>query len=572
MNSLFSQILSLTQEKNARGNMAILGRFLALLILMIVAYSQLFHHLMAVEGREYSWLTGLYWTLTVMSTLGFGDIAFTSDSGKIFSIVVLLSGVIFFLIMLPFVFIQYFYAPWLELQKKRRIPRSLAEGTSGHIILVGVNPLSMNLAEELAAYGRRGILLGNDSPAILNLVDHGYEAVVGEHDDAETYRNLRIGGAAMLVAMDSDVRNTNTVFNARGAAPGLPILSRVEQEASIDILELAGATRVFQFHSLLGEALARRVLHAGRRAGVLKHFENLIVVEAPLMRTSLVGATLRSSGLRNMTGVNVVGIWDRGRFHLPSPDSVFGPDTVIVAAGTSAQIEALEELLATDAPPLPQGATIILGGGRVGLAAALYLKNHDSECVIVDKNHHRARAGVTYVQGNAAELEVLEQAGLRSAPSVLITTRDDDTNIYLAIYCRRLRPDIQIISRATYERNVGILHAAGADLVLSLASLVTNTVINMLSPGKVAMLNEGLNLFRCMASETLIGKKLSDSGIRDATNCSVVAVRSKNDELRINPEPDYVFSTDDTFYLIGDSSGQARCYELYGHDDGESSI
>jgi Trk K+ transport system NAD-binding subunit len=249
----------------------------------------------------------------------------------------------------------------------------------------------------------------------------------------------------------------------------------------------------------------------------------------------------------------------------------FSPNTVIVAAGTPGQIEALENLLTSGAPPVPQGAALILGGGRVGLVAASYLEKRGHECVIVDKSEHLARAGISYVRGDAAELEILEQAGLRTAPSVLITTHDDDTNIYLTIYCRRLRPDIQIISRATYERNVDILHAAGADLVLSLASLITHTAINMLSPGQMAMLNEGLNLFRCAANGALAGKKLIESGIRDATNCSVVAVQSKNSGLRINPEPDYVFSAGDKFYLIGDSSGQAKCYELYGYEDNAGS-
>jgi len=61
---------------------------------------------MELEGEYYTWVTGFYWTLTVMSTLGFGDITFTSDLGRIFSIIVLLSGVIFLLVLLPFTFIQ----------------------------------------------------------------------------------------------------------------------------------------------------------------------------------------------------------------------------------------------------------------------------------------------------------------------------------------------------------------------------------------------------------------------------------------------------------------------------------
>lgn len=41
-------------------------------------------------GREEIWITGIYWALTVMSMLGFGDITFASDLGRLFSIVVMI--------------------------------------------------------------------------------------------------------------------------------------------------------------------------------------------------------------------------------------------------------------------------------------------------------------------------------------------------------------------------------------------------------------------------------------------------------------------------------------------------
>lgn len=87
-----------------------------MLLFMICLYSILFHYIMEYEGRKFSWLTGVYWTLVTMSTLGFGDITFTTDLGKGFSVIVLLSGIIFLLMMLPFTFIQFIYAPWLDVQ------------------------------------------------------------------------------------------------------------------------------------------------------------------------------------------------------------------------------------------------------------------------------------------------------------------------------------------------------------------------------------------------------------------------------------------------------------------------
>ena len=170
------------------------------------------------------------------------------------------------------------------------------------------------------------------------------------------------------------------------------------------------------------------------------------------------------------------------------------------------------------------------------------------------------------MHGDAADLAVLERAGIREAPSVIITTHDDDTNIYLTIYCRRLRPDIQIISRATLDRNVRILHAAGADLVLSLASMITGSVINLLSPGRVFMLNEGLDIFRVRAGDKLDGKTLMESGIRRDTGCNVVAVSGTGGSMRVNPAPDYRFTLGEELYMVGDSTAEAAYYERYGHE------
>src|SRR5690606_9214507 len=103
--------------------------------LLVTLYSVLFHVLMEREGQQHSWVTGFYWTLTVMSTLGFGDITFHTDAGRFFSMVVLMSGMIVLLMLLPFTFIEFFYAPWLEAQRQRRAPRELPAGTRQHVLL-----------------------------------------------------------------------------------------------------------------------------------------------------------------------------------------------------------------------------------------------------------------------------------------------------------------------------------------------------------------------------------------------------------------------------------------------------
>lgn len=105
----------------------LLGTF----VVLVVVFAAIFHAVMAQEGQNHSWATAFYWTLVTMTTLGFGDITFTSDLGRIFSVIVLLTGTAFLLILLPFAFIQFVFVPWMNRRDASRAPRPYRRPPSG---------------------------------------------------------------------------------------------------------------------------------------------------------------------------------------------------------------------------------------------------------------------------------------------------------------------------------------------------------------------------------------------------------------------------------------------------------
>jgi hypothetical protein len=248
-----------------------------MLVLVFVVYSVLFHILMLFEGRDYSWITGLYWTLTVMSTLGFGDITFHSDIGKLFSIIVLLNGIVLLLVMLPFTIIQFFYAPWLEEQNKARAPRSVPDRVSDHMILTHYDDVAVNLVEKLTQYGVDYVILVPDLQRALDLHDMGYRVVVGELDNPESYKRLGVERAAMVVVLNDDITSTNIIFTIRETSSRVVTVTNADMEDSLDILELAGSSHVFQFTKMLGKALARRVLGLSMQANIIGSFDELLI-------------------------------------------------------------------------------------------------------------------------------------------------------------------------------------------------------------------------------------------------------------------------------------------------------
>lgn len=560
MKFLPSQLLYFLRSRRSQRNVMALLRFLLVLVGVIVLYSVLFHYIMAWEGRQHTWVTGLYWTLTVMSTLGFGDITFESDLGRVFSIIVLLSGIVFLLVLLPFTFIQFFYAPWLEAHEAARAPRSVPGSLSGHVILTQYDPVAAAVITKLTQQQQPYALLVSGQTDALRLHDAGLNVVLGDVDKPETYEAVQVAQAALVVTTASDAVNANVAATVREVTATVPVIATADNAASVDILTLAGSSHVLHLADMLGASLARRVIGGDAMTHVIGRFDQLLIAEATALRTPLVGKTLRENRLSEL-GVSVVGVWERGRFEPARPDTRISSNTVLVLAGSAEQLQNYDEHFCiynvSGAP------AVIIGGGRVGLATARALAERSVDYRIVEQDGQRVGRSDRYVVGNAAELEVLQAAGIMTAPTVIITTNDDNTNIYLTLYCRRLRPDLQIVSRATLERNLPTLHRAGADFVMSHTSMAANAVLNVLQRSTTVMLAEGLDVFKVRVPASLAGQALSSTSIRPDTGCSVIAIHDPSG-LCINPPPTAVLPPDGEIVLIGTAASEAAFYRAFG--------
>lgn len=553
-------ILSYLTTPQAKRNARILAALLAVLVVIVAIYSSLFHVIMESEGRHYSWPSAVYWTMVTMSTLGFGDIVFESDLGRIFSVVVLLSGSAFILVLLPFTFIQFVFMPWMDARQQARAPRRLPEGTRGHVLLTGVGPVEDALIHRLDQAGIPYAALVADLDEALRLHDHGYKVMLGELDDPGTFREARVDQAALVLATQNDRANTNIAFTVRELSESVTVVATASSGASVDILRLAGCNQVLELGELLGTAIARRVLAPDGRTRVIGEFGELLIAEA-ITPKALAGRTLLESGLRQRVGISVAGVWERGQFSIARPGTELSPTGILVIAGSREQLDRYDEAFGLDLTGDPE-PVVIIGGGRVGRAAGRWMKAAGTPYTIIEQLADRIRDPATYVLGDAAELAVLERAGIRRARAVVITTHDDDVNVYLTIYCRRLRPDLQIIARARLDRNVSTLHRAGADAVLSYASTGANAVWNVLTADNTLQLAEGLDVFRVRVPAELAGRTLQDCRIRQATGCTVLAIIDDG-RFESNPSAEARLPEAGELILIGDSESEDRFLSRY---------
>lgn len=560
MKTLGALVSSSLHSRQQRTNLRVLVNLLLVLAVIVAVYTVAFHLIMAREGQDHSWLSGFYWTMVTMSTLGYGDLSFHSDLGRMFSVLVVMSGTVFMLILLPFTFIQFFYAPWLESRNAARAPKILPADTRDHVLLTQYGPIDAALIRRLDQFHTPYAVITHDLTEALALHDQGVTVMVGDLDDPDTYRAARADQAALVATTRSDITNTNVAFTVREIAPDVPIVATASSPASVDNLELAGCQQVLQLGHLLGRFLARRVTGRDRRAHVIGELDTLLIAEASVSGTALVGQTLLDARLRDRFRLNVAGVWERGAFEVGLPETRLTETSVLFLAGPREALAAYDSEYGAVNPE--KAFVLILGGGRVGRSTAEHLAATGIDYSLVERLPDRANKLPHTVLGDAAELDVLKAAGLDRATTVAVTTHDDDMNVYLTLYCRRLKPGLQILSRATLDRNVSTLYRAGADIVLSYASMGANAIFNLLRHRDLLLLGEGLDVFQVATPHSLVGRTLAQAGIRESSRCNVLAI-VRDGQTIASPSAHEVLEHGSDLILIGDHRGEEFFFKNY---------
>ncbi len=561
MKALIKSTPSVFKQREKRRNAVRFLRFALVLFLFVGIYMYFYRSLMSEERQDLvGWVESFYWVLTTMSTLGYGDITFTGNAGRLFSMVVMFTGVFYLFIVLPFVFMEFLYKPFMEYQTGARVARKFEHAGGKHVILTHYDSISHALMDKLTHFGYPFVLIVENLKQALSLHDMDFPVMLGNLDDAETFENASIKNAAMLVATDDDIRNVNIAFRARDASPSLSIVSTCSRATSEEILSLAGASHVIRSSQQTGSFLARRICCTDNFTHMIGSFEDVQIAEVNIHGTPLVGQRLKDANLREEYGVNVVGMWERGIFELPAPGAMLNNHTVLLLAGTEANFEKYDAAFKGYA--LNSAPVIIIGAGRVGRETGKSLEEMGIPYRFIETDERKAGMVPHCILGDASDKSVLERAGINKSPAVVITSHNDESNVYLTIYCRKLRPDIQIVTRAFIQRNVEPLHRAGADFVISQDHMGATSIFNLLRRAKILMVTEGLDVFSQKTPRSLINTTVKESKIRERTGCSIVAIRGLAGTV-ITPSPDDQFCKEGEIILIGDEAAEKAFEEKF---------
>jgi voltage-gated potassium channel len=204
--------------------------------------------------------------------------------------------------------------------------------------------------------------------------------------------------------------------------------------------------------------------------------------------------------------------------------------------------------------------TIICAYGRVGRAVARELQAHGRSFVVIDpKEDLRERMetdGVPFLIDDPSNESVLKRAGVDRARSLVCAVDSDATNVYITLIARSIRPEMQIVARASEPGSPERLERAGANRVVSPFVTSGQHMAKMaMRPELVDVIGEddGQPVLAVEERSIAHGSTLADRAVADA-GAPVLAVRHADGRVTASPPGDLVLREGDTVLMLGAGS------------------
>ncbi len=535
------------------------SQYVVVLVGVMFGYAAVYDAGMSVfEGSPISFLHSLQVVVETFTTTGFGsDAPWTTPEMNVLVIVMDLTGVVLIFLALPVLVF-----PLFEEAISTTVPTAAAD-LEDHVVVCTLTPRGETLVDELDSVGVDHLVLEPDRDRAKDRYEQGYDVIHADPESVDGLEAARLPAARCLVADGSDPVNTSTVLTAKEVAEDVRTVSVVDDPARERYHRLAGADDVLSPRALLGEGLASKVTagistELGDAVEVGEDFE---IAELPIQRNSdLVGRTIAESGVRERAGVNIVGAWFRGQFESPpSPDATLDNGTVLLVTGREAQLERLKELTMSDVRRFRRGRTVVVGHGEVGTTVSAALSTADVSTTVLDLVDG---PGVD-MTGDATDPDALSRAEVEDARTVILAIPDDTLTEFAILVVRDLNPDIELIARAEETENVQKMYRAGADYVLSLATVSGRMLAStILKDEEVMSLDKQVEVLRTHAPG-LVGRTLGGADVRARTGCTVVGV-DRDGEMITDLGADFRIEEGDELVIAGTDEGANRFMETLG--------
>jgi trk system potassium uptake protein TrkA len=138
---------------------------------------------------------------------------------------------------------------------------------------------------------------------------------------------------------------------------------------------------------------------------------------------------------------------------------------------------------------------VIAGGGSVGRFIAEQLVSTGHQITIIDgdadvvSRHHETLENVTWMKGDACDMDILRDAGLERADVMASVTGDDEDNLVVSLLAKQEFAVPRVVARVNNPKNEWMFNETwGVDVSVSTPHLITGLVQEAVSVGSFVRL------------------------------------------------------------------------------------
>ncbi len=305
---------------------------------------------MLIEG--WSCLDSLYMTIITIASVGYKEIHDLSPNGRIFTIILIISGVGSVTYALTTIAKIVVEGEIQEIFGRKRLEKKIKE-LKNHYIVCGYGRMGRIICRELKEKDIKFVIIEKEPDTF----ESGEETLVLK-GDATKDENLKEAGIekakGLISVLPTDAENLFVVLSARELNPKLFIVARAGEEGSEQKLLRAGADRVVSPYHIGGLRIAHTVLKpavvdfiefATKSGNIDLQMEEITVQN----NSKLAGLTLDECGIGRDLGIIVVAIKKASgdmQFNPTFRTAIKAGDTLI-ALGEISKLRTLENMAMT---------------------------------------------------------------------------------------------------------------------------------------------------------------------------------------------------------------------------------
>jgi voltage-gated potassium channel len=318
-------------------------RYGLIAIAAVVTFGTLGFHI--IEG--WSWVDSLYAATQTVTTVGYGDLAPQTASGRLFAVVFMVAGVgtvLYALTSLVQTIIQSeMVATFGERRRHREISR-----VKDHFIICGAGRIGSRIISEMQRARVSFVVIETDAQKVADLAERSPHVIVADATLEVTLRQAGVEKARGLAAcLPDDADNVYVVLTARDLNPKLHIVARAVEEQAAPKLIRAGANRVVA-PTIIG---SRRMAEALMKPAVADFMDSITAENLDLgfeqvevsTSSSYVGKKLKETNIRSELDAVVVAIRRKNGevIYHPSSETVIKANDLLIVISRAESLAVL---------------------------------------------------------------------------------------------------------------------------------------------------------------------------------------------------------------------------------------